>query len=166
MVARNIQAVGLLDELVTGRRQLKHAVLFDLLLQQILELGLTEHSLPEKVVTVGTGAELLQMVQVITLGVRILAAHEHIDDILGLERLLHGENSLKGQHHLLLRLNLGLGMHAIVAIAAIGLVIVLAEIAQDIEPATGRTLGIRHHLLHQLLGHLLLGDILVGEELI
>ena len=57
-------------------------------------------------------------------------------------------------------------MQAVVAVAAIGLVVILAEVAQDVQSAAGRTFGVGNHLLHQLAGHLLFGGVLVGEELV
>ena len=69
VVAGDIDAVRLFDELVSGGREFQDTILLNFLLKQVFELGLTEDGLPEKVVVVGATAELLKLVEVISAGI-------------------------------------------------------------------------------------------------
>ena len=108
-----------------------------LFLQKSVELGLAQDGLPEEVVLVGAGAELFEVVEVVVLGAGVAASHKHVDNLLGLEGLLHGDDCLDGQSHLFLGFLLGFGVQAVVAVAAIGLGVVFAEVAQYVEASAG-----------------------------
>ena len=148
------------------RGELEHPIHLYLFGDEFLKHRLTQHGFPEKRIVVGALPPLLQLVLVVNLGVAVLLAQHHVDNVAGLESLLGGKDCLEGILHLLAGWHLRFGVQAVVAAAAIGLVVVFTEVAQQIEPPAHRRLGIAHHFLHQLVGQLLLGDILVGKELV
>ena len=87
---------------------------------------------------VGALPPLFQLVLVIYLGVAVLLAQHHVDDVAGLERLLCGKDGLKGILHLLAGWHLRFGMQAVVATATVRFIIVLTEVAQQVQAAADR----------------------------
>ena len=137
-----------------------------LLDEQLVVEGVADDGLPVEVIVVGALPELVELVVVIGLGVGVDATHHDVDNLLHLEGLLHGEDGFEHIDGLLLGLHARFGMETVVAVATVGVGVVLAEIFQQVSAAASRTLGIGDHLLDELLGLFLLGDILVGEELV
>ena len=86
----------LLDELLACLGEFEGAVGFDFLVDVAIEAGLDEDGIPHGVLDVSTCTELLEFVEVVVLGVAVAAAHEDVDDVLGLEGLLHGHNGRPG----------------------------------------------------------------------
>ena len=115
---------------------------------------------------IGTRTEPLELVVAVALDLRRDLARKHGDKMFDLKLVTYGRKGLKRQLHLLLRLDLGLGVHTVIATAAVGLRVLLAEVVQQCLAPAHRTLGIRHGLHQQQLADLLLGKRFALHELL
>ena len=142
------------------------AVVLYTLVDKAHDKSLPDHRAPKTGVVVLPCAEPFELVVSVTFHLRGNLARKHRHKVVYLELVANGRQSLDHEFHLLLRLNLGLGIHTVVATAAVGLGILLAEIVQKRLAAAHRTLGIRHRLEQQQLAYFLLGQRLALHELL
>ena len=91
--------------------------------------------------------------------------HE-VDNVFGTEILLHRIHGLQHDEQLLLAVDLGLRVQAVVAVAAVVGFIFLAEIVEEHFPPAYRRLGIGSRLLEQLPPDILFGHRLSLHELL
>ena len=93
-------------------------------------------------------------------------AHQNVDQIVGLELVSDVAQGFERHLERSPGIDLRFGIAAVVAVAAVVLGIVLAEIVQQRLAAAHRTLGVGNRLQQQQLADLLFGDGLALHELL
>ena len=109
--------------------------------------------------------EPFELVVAVALDLRRQPARQQVGQVIDLELVADGTQRFERQHERRPRIDLRFGMTAVVAIAAVVLRILLAEIVQQRLAAAHRTLGIGDRLLQQQFADLLLGDRFALHEL-
>ena len=142
------------------------AVILDILVHQPQNQRLSQHRTPEPGVVLGAGPEPFRLVMAVAFDQRRGLAHQHIDQVVGLELVADVAQGFEGHLQGRLGIDLRLRIAAVVAVAAVVLGIVLAEIVQQRLAAAHRTLGIGDRLQQQQLADLLFGDGLALHELL
>ena len=142
------------------------AVILDILVHQSHDERLPQHRAPEPRVVFGPRAEPLRLVVAVALDEGRILAHQHVDQVVRLELVAEVAQRLEGHAERSPGVDPGLGMAAVVAVAAVLLGVLLAEIVQQRLAAAHRTLGVGDRLEQQQLPDLLLGDGLALHELL
>ena len=153
------------DEILALAVHRDQSVILDILVHQSEDERLTQYGTPEGGVVLGACAEPLALVVTVTLYQRRGLARQHIHQIVALELVADVAQSLQQHLQRGLGVDLWTRIAAVVAVAAVLLRILLAEIVQQRLAAAHRTLGIRDRLLQQQFADLLLGDRFALHEL-
>ena len=166
VVLDNHERLRRLQVFLAGGGHLQQSVVIDVLLQVARDERLTDDGTPYLVVHALAGTE--QVVVLVLVGDDLLglAADDEVHDVVGAEVLLDGLDDLQRQHQLVLGLNLGLRVQTVVAVMAVLLLVVLAEVVQQHLTATNGGLGVGGRLLQQLATDVLLGHGLALHELV
>ena len=114
----------------------------------------------------GTGTEPLRLVVAVALDEGRILAQKDADQIVALELVADVAQRLERHLELGLGVDLRFGIAAVVAVAAVLLGILLAEVVQQCLAAAHRTLGIGDRFEQQQLADFLLGDGLALHELL
>ena len=127
--------------------------------------ALMYHAGPELDAPVLAHAEERREIVVVGLDHRIGNARKYVRKMVRLEMLRHREHELDHHLHLLAAVETLLRMQAVVAVAAIVLAVILAEIVEQHLAAALVGLGVGHRVPQQLTAYLLLGNRLALHEL-
>ena len=146
-----------LDELLAGGGHLQQAVVLHLLLQVAHDERLADDGVPYLRILVFARAKLLQLIVVVGHNLVGLAASDEVDDIVGAEVLLDGQDGLEGDDQLVGCFNLRAWVQAVVAVVAVVFLILLAKVVQQHLPSAHAGLGVGRRFLQQLPPDVLLG---------
>ena len=141
-------------------------VVFDILVDEAQYQSLTQHRAPETGVVLGARTEPFRLVVPVALDQGRGLAHQNVDQIVGLELVSDVAQGFERHLERSPGIDLRFGIAAVVAVAAVVLGIVLAEIVQQRLAAAHRTLGVGNRLQQQQLADLLFGDGLALHELL
>ena len=153
------------DEILALAVHRDQSVILDILVHQSEDERLTQDGAPEAGVVLGACAEPLALVVSVALYQRRGLARQHIHQIVALELVADVAQSLQQHLQRGLGVDLWTRIAAVVAVAAVFLRILLAEVVQQRLAAAHRTLGVGHRLLQQQFADLLFGDGLALHEL-
>ena len=165
MVERNHHGEGRTEILLALGVDRNQSVILDILVGQPQDQRLTHHRTPIFGVVLLARTEPFELVVAVALDLRRQPARQQVGQVIDLELVADGTQRFERQHERRPRIDLRFGMTAVVAIAAVVLRILLAEIVQQRLAAAHRTLGIRDRLLQQQFADLLFGDRFALHEL-
>ena len=134
------------------------AVILDILVQVVQDEPLVDDSGPEALVVVFSGAEQRQLVVPVGLDHGVGDPGQDGRQVLQLEMFRKGFDEFDHQGQLLLAVEAGFGMEAVVAAAAVVLGIILAEVVQEQFPAALAGFGIGDRFPEQLFADFLFRD--------
>ncbi len=164
VVERNGHGKGFIDELFALLVHRDQAVVFDVLINQSQNLRLAHHGTPEAGIVLLTGSEPLRFMVVVALDERRHLTRQDSNQVIDLELIAQIAQRLEGEFQLLLNFDLGFRVAAVVAVAAVTLRVLLAEVVQQRLAAAHRALGIGYRLQKEQFADLLLGNRLAVHE--
>ena len=151
---------------LSGCRHLEQTVAFDVLMYVSGYHSLPYHWAPRLRRHVFASSELFKLVVMMRHNVVRCASFDKVDDVILTESLLNGKQRTQHNEQCLLAVALHLGMQTVVAVAAIVLGVLLAEVVQQQFAATYRRLGISCGLLKELSADVLFGHWLAFHDLL
>lgn len=166
MVESYIDRTGCGDELFSFGIDRQQSVIFDVLVDKTHNQRLADHGSPITDVMVRTGPEPFALVVSVTLNQRGILTDQHAGQVIRLELVPQVAQRLERHAKRRLGVDLGFGVEAVVAAAAVLLGIFLPEIVQQRLATAHRTFGVRHGFEQQQLADLLLGHRLALHELL
>ena len=147
---RHLKLTGLADEFRAVFGQFQVAVGINIFLDVSVQQCLTQDGMQRAFFLIAGGAEILQVIVVITHHLGCCVAVQYIYDMLRFMFLVHLLDGLQCQLQQLACIHLLVGLATIVAVTALVLVILFAEIVeQQLTPAYG-ALGVTLRLEKQL----------------
>ena len=156
VVEHNHKRVRRLQEFLSCGGHLEQSVVLHVLLQITGNESLADDGIPNLPIQILTGAELFQLVVLVSNDVVGGTARDEVDDIVCPEILFHFQNGRKYDLQGILGLLFRFRMQTVVAVSAVFHGIFLTEIVQQHLAATDRRLGIGSSLGQQLSADILL----------